>query len=811
MRGKWSAVIALCVVFVTGAAFAEAPAKTAISGVAVDAAGEPVKGASVSLYMLTADMATMRYECQLLAELMSDAEGKFSYREDVPDVKGWGIYCCLVQKEGLACGWSSLQGGSQANWTITLGEPSTLGGLVKDGQGTPIADATVRLVMLAIPGSEERVMIGTKPVKVFEKQTDADGRFTYENLPADATVEFQVEKDGKGMLHTLDTSLNPRSGLSYKAGQSDIELTMADACRVIAKVLAQEGQKPVAGVGVMVRDAKLPVNFFYQPVASAEDGTVTFEGLSPGDYILTATDDDWIAAPVTVTAAADATAEATIELTKGGSVEITVVEESSKEPVAGVHVNLRNDETQQYQQMNTDEKGVGQKQVMAGTYQVSVYKQGYRSMQQGGTVTVENGKTATLTVELLDQPKIKGMVTDADGKPVEGAKVRVYPGSGLSRDGVQSDEKGKFTLPWDPGQNDWAEGEFYLHATHEDKNLAGVVQIAEDAKEATVKLEKGVTVKGKVVNAESDPIIGAKARMNFHGSRFSSTMGQGVQTDGKGEYTFTALAVTQKYSVRISEAKGYGTGRKEIAADGDLSQTLEDIVLPVADQKVTGQVVDVDGKPLAGVNLHCYGNGDSGQPNINAKTDGDGKFVLENVCVGQINISANYRSGTEYMHGNVGTEGGAEDVKIIVAPQGSGSQRFVPKKAASLVGKPLGDLTDCGLEIPADAGRVLVFAWDMNQRPSRHFIKQLAAQGTLLKEKAVTVLLVQAAPAEKVKLDSWLEKNGITWPCGIMTENADDTKFKLGIQGLPWLILTDAEHKVVAEGFKVDELDSQLK
>jgi hypothetical protein len=31
MRGKWSAVIALCVVFVTGAVFAEAPAKTDIS------------------------------------------------------------------------------------------------------------------------------------------------------------------------------------------------------------------------------------------------------------------------------------------------------------------------------------------------------------------------------------------------------------------------------------------------------------------------------------------------------------------------------------------------------------------------------------------------------------------------------------------------------------------------------------------------------------------------------------------------------------------------------------------------------------
>jgi hypothetical protein len=227
----------------------------------------------------------------------------------------------------------------------------------------------------------------------------------------------------------------------------------------------------------------------------------------------------------------------------------------------------------------------------------------------------------------------------------------------------------------------------------------------------------------------------------------------------------------------------------------------------VADQKVTGQVVDIDGKGLADVQLHCYGQG---QPNVNAKTDKDGTFVLEPVCAGELNISANYRVGRDYQYGHVQTEGGAEDVKVIVASQG-GSQRFVPKKAASLVGKALPDLTACGVDVPEDANEILVFFWDMIQRPSRHFIKELNAKADLLKEKGVTIVLINVSIVEKEKLDTWLSENEIVYPSGTITENAEDVKFDMGIQGLPWLILTDAEHNVIAEGFSVKELEEKLK
>lgn len=809
MRRKWIAVLGLCVLVVSGTVFSATSETANFTGTVVDSDGGPIDSASLELYLLTIDHLSFGYQMRSVAEVNSDAEGKFSFVADIRDVKGYAVFCCLAQKEGLSYGWATVTGDAEATWTITLGEPATLVGFVQNPDGTAVSEAEVRLIMLSIPGDDERFMLGIDPVDVFVTKTCSDGRFEFKNLPQDATAEFLVKKAGKGTLHTLNMNLSPESGLTYKAGQPDIMLTMADACQISGTVVTQDGQQGVGGLSVMVRDFKLPINLFYQPVTSAEDGSFTFSNLSPGEYTVFTLDDDWISEPVMVTVASDAEAEATIELTKGGTLEVTVIDGESKDPVAGVSVNFSHQQTQQYQHLVTGDNGVGSKQVLAGIYKVSAYKQGYRSSNEAGSVVVENGKTATLTIELGGQPKITGVVTDSDGKPIEGATLRMIPNWGGQRDGVKSDAKGHFSMTWDPQRMGQSEMTFYLGAMHAERNLVGVLQIAEDTEEVAVKLEKGIVATGKVIDPDGQPIAGAKAALHFHGSNFSTSFEVETLTDKKGGYELNLLAADQRYSVQISKAKGFGTGRQEVEFDSDATEVdVKDIILQIADQKVTGQVVDIDGKGLADVQLHCYGG--SGQPNINTKTDADGNFVLENICAGEINITANYRIGQEYRHGNVRTEGGAEDVKVIVTSRG-GSQQFVPKKAPSLVGKPLPDLTACGVTVPDDAASVLVFAWDMNQRPSRHFIKQFNAKAEMLKAKGVTVVLVQAAPVEQEKLDAWLGENSIAYPCGVIGEKVEDMKFKMGVQGLPWLILTDGEQKVIAEGFSVDELVNELK
>ncbi len=51
---------------------------------------------------------------------------------------------------------------------------------------------------------------------------------------------------------------------------------------------------------------------------------------------------------------------------------------------------------------------------------------------------------------------------------------------------------------------------------------------------------------------------------------------------------------------------------------------------------------------------------------------------------------------------------------------------------------------------------------------------------------------------------------------GFISGRARDGKIRkikmgLGSHALPWLILADASHRVVAEGFSLDELDAQMR
>ena len=473
MRGKWIGVVALCV-FLSGLVFAEAEeAKmTDLTGTVSGPDGNPVAEAELDLYLLTVDQASMSYQISPKGRTKADAEGKFAFSVDTTGAKGYAFYSCLAQKKGLSCGWGTLIGTNQSLFDIKLTEPQKMIGFVQNPDGTPVPEAEVRLVLLAISGEGEQVMFGIEPVEVFVTKTCDTGRFEFNNLPEEATAELLVKKPGKGTLHTLSTSMNPSNGLTYKAGQTDIMLTMQDGFKISGKVVMQDDQKPVAGVPVMAMDTKLPVNLIGRPIESAEDGSFEFDDLAPGDYRVAIQDDNWIAEPLTISVGQASVEDVVLQLTKGGTIEVKVIDSATEEPISGAQVNLRNEENRP-QAVMADESGIAKKQVLPGTYQISAYAQGYRYTNDIGTVVVENNKTASITVQLGGQSKISGLVLDPDGKPAEGVVVRIVPGSGTQRDGVTSDENGQFKMGWDPEQMSWAEGEFYLVAACQDENLAG--------------------------------------------------------------------------------------------------------------------------------------------------------------------------------------------------------------------------------------------------------------------------------------------------------------------------------------------------
>ncbi len=108
-------------------------------------------------------------------------------------------------------------------------------------------------------------------------------------------------------------------------------------------------------------------------------------------------------------------------------------------------------------------------------------------------------------------------------------------------------------------------------------------------------------------------------------------------------------------------------------------------------------------------------------------------------------------------------------------------------------------------------GTVLLCFFDINQRPSRNCVLQLAKRAEELKRKGITVVAIQATKIDENELNEWMNKNNILFPVGMVEGDEEKVRFAWGVKSLPWLILTDRKHVVIAEGFRVDELDAKIR
>jgi len=132
---------------------------------------------------------------------------------------------------------------------------------------------------------------------------------------------------------------------------------------------------------------------------------------------------------------------------------------------------------------------------------------------------------------------------------------------------------------------------------------------------------------------------------------------------------------------------------------------------------------------------------------------------------------------------------------------------------AGLVGNPLPRFNVARIDAAvanAQGKQVLVCFWDVGQRPSRNCMQRLAKELAALESKGVVVIPVHLSSPGDPPPGEWLEKNHIP----LLTETLDDGRAEArqiwGARVLPWLVLTDDNHVVTAEGITVDELNPRL-
>jgi hypothetical protein len=168
------------------------------------------------------------------------------------------------------------------------------------------------------------------------------------------------------------------------------------------------------------------------------------------------------------------------------------------------------------------------------------------------------------------------------------------------------------------------------------------------------------------------PIPKARVGLTLHTQ--ASAVGYGcftpvgdVLTDDKGHYELKALPQKQDWIIHAS-ADGYWPNKNETGIINRATDREQagPIILKKPILSVSGIVVDGRGKAVANIPVYLRGEG---QPDLDAKTDNQGKFSFDKVCSGNLSISAK----NETLFGIIETEGGSKDVRIVASP------RFAPK------------------------------------------------------------------------------------------------------------------------------------
>jgi len=271
---------------------------------------------------------------------------------------------------------------------------------------------------------------------------------------------------------------------------------------------------------------------------------------------------------------------------------------------------------------------------------------------------------------------IKGLVTSADtGAPVRGAEVRLSSRGSYNRL-VTTDGDGSFRL------SDLPAGEYRLTVSRtgftslvfgqrRPLEAPSTINLAEgESFTANLALTRGGAIRGRVIDQFGDPIAGARVQVlrsrMASGQRRLQSMGPGDLTDDTGEFRVYGLPPgdyyvtastgapdvirrdpplffpgTPSFSEAQSVTLGVGT---EASADFQ--------VLPTRTARVSGVVFNASGAPAqamvqlmseaVGMGPSIDGAGGGPPPvMINADTDADGRFTINNVPPGPYVITAN--------------------------------------------------------------------------------------------------------------------------------------------------------------------------
>jgi peroxiredoxin len=805
-------IVLLCL-SVCGYSRAKDTRKLPVAGQVVDYTAGPVEGAEIVVYERM--YRNGEETAKIIAPIVkTDRRGRFALQVDVSSQYGTFI---VARKEGFALAWDGLNYSSnfkgKGHFLLVLEKACTVVGIVVDHAGKAVSGAAVQ----ALPKTSYMSRLSQRPVLApkewFTTETDSRGSFQFSQFAADVSCDFSVKAPQSGTTYKFTTHYQNCCG--FEVWRSEIRLALPREGGIKGHVVEAATGKAVGGVELTVqadRDREdISNRYCARTITANANGEFECAGLPEGGnkIQLTAPEDEtaqWIAKPVEANVAAGRImADIQVLLEKGELIECTVREYGSEQPLAGMQVSAYGEAGRA--RSVTNETGIAKLRVPPGEYQAYASGEGYIDWRVNEPVVVKLGETKHLDVMLEKSPTISGSVVDANGQPAQDVSVTFHPFG----DHVYTDPEGKFVAGYDERR---AGSGIFVMARDPQRSAAALVRTKEYKKPVELTLGPALTVKGRITDPNGVGIPAARIALCFLFSNCLCDLGAEVLTDPEGSFTFNAIPPVQsdcEYRVSV-HAAGFGPKTyKRISIEGQPGTTtnVQAIQLTPANMSISGIVVDANGAPAPRVPIFLQGADGSDQPDKSTATNEDGLFAMHRICKGPLRLQANFSSspggaGFLYAHG------GDQNVKIILGQEGAHRPQI------SLVGNTLPELKDLGIKLsPVDieGKRILVCFFDMEQRPSRHFMIQLSKQAEQLKNKGVTVVAVQASKIEEQALNQWVKKYNIPFSVGMFQGDTGKARLDWGVKSLPWLILTltDRTHVVCAEGFSLTELEERIQ
>jgi hypothetical protein len=413
-----------------------------------------------------------------------------------------------------------------------------------------------------------------------------------------------------------------------------------------------------------------------------------------------------------------------VKAQKGGIIEYTVRQHDTKQLLSEIYVTTSNDNFRT--RSKTDKQGIARQRMLPGEYGAYAWGgSGYDYWNSEQPLIVKEGEVKHVDIELPKSPTVNGTVFGIDGKPVKDILVTIYPHG----DQIYTNTEGNFVAWY---EQRWAGDGLYVMTRDIPHSMATIFHTHDFNEPSQLSLRPAMTIKGKIADPNGNGIPAARVCMKVYtdAKNLVSDFGTEVLTDAGGMFELKAVPPIPDGLEYWVDAQSTGFAPRtykirHIKEGSDRTRDLGTIELQPANLSISGTVEDANGLPQPHSIIFLSGREGVRHSDKNTATDEQGRFEMRGICEGPLSVSANFSSDPRGA-GTTAAHAGDKDIKVVLGKRLV--HEYTPPRK-SLKDKPLPDISDLGIELKDIEGKnILLCFFDMEQRPSRHFMIQLSKQ-----------------------------------------------------------------------------------